>query len=127
MTHLSRKTTMTLITQELGKEWNIASSEMTGESRKEEGLVIVTDFPPNPPPKESNLQSGISSASAASQFAPPIDHYRQLPGIIKAASTVPAPTQVPTGGAKPFRQLSKAAIKNQKWLNYCSTGSQRDR
>lgn len=53
MTGLSRKTTMPIITRKLGREGRIDSSEMTGESGKEEGLVIVTDFPPHPSPQQS--------------------------------------------------------------------------
>lgn len=128
---MSRKTTMTLITQELGKEGKLASSETAGKSGKE-GLVIVTDFPPHPPPQDSDLQSGISSASAASHFSPPIDHYRQLPSIVKAASTAPAPAQAPTGDASPSgsrgEQLEKTksgSITAQQAANV--TGSDKGR
>lgn len=48
-------------TQEVGKEGRIDSLEMTGESRKEEGLVTVTDFPSHPPPQRSQICSLVQA------------------------------------------------------------------
>lgn len=118
-------------TQEVGKEGRIDSLEMTGESRKEEGLVTVTDFPSHPPPQRSQICSLVQALLPPS---PSFHLLSTITGNSQALLKTPSLFQHRSGHTERVWVLQEAEgnsykkkkKKKKKWLNYCSTGSQYD-